>query len=271
MKEERTLRTIHPEIKVIDAKTGTVDYIASDQTLDHYREIILAEGWRFNHFTKNAPFVDSHDYHRIERLLGTVESWKITGKKLVERVRWAIDTKSELAKLGFDLTEKGYLKAVSVGFIPKKWICKNDEGWDDTLKGAGVKREDAAACHCVYLEHEQIELSACIIGANPNALAKAYKAGDLKGEGLKTLGLDSAEGVDFLITAAELCESDECTPLMRKQIALDLRRAFEFANGIPARVKTASSADKSGGADEAKRQTAREGFVSKLAALNKRP
>jgi hypothetical protein len=29
----------------------------------------------------------------------------------------------------------------------------------------------------IYLEQEQMELSACIIGANPNALARAYKAG----------------------------------------------------------------------------------------------
>ena len=30
---------------------------------------------------------------------------------------------------------------------------------------------------CIYIEQEQIELSLCVIGANPNAVAKAYKAG----------------------------------------------------------------------------------------------
>ena len=29
----------------------------------------------------------------------------------------------------------------------------------------------------IYLEQEQVELSACVIGANPNALARSYKAG----------------------------------------------------------------------------------------------
>ena len=34
-----------------------------------------------------------------------------------------------------------------------------------------------AKVDCVYLSWLQIELSACVIGANGNAVAKAYKAG----------------------------------------------------------------------------------------------
>ena len=34
----------------------------------------------------------------------------------------------------------------------------------------------------IYREQEQIELSQCILGANPNALAKAYAAGCLSEE-----------------------------------------------------------------------------------------
>jgi hypothetical protein len=39
----------------------------------------------------------------------------------------------------------------------------------------------------VYIKQKQIELSACIIGANPNALAKAYRAGCLSEEDLDKL------------------------------------------------------------------------------------
>src|SRR5882724_11029049 len=111
----RLIRTIHPEVRVIDKAKGIVDYVASDETLDSYREIIRADGWRFTHFKKNAPFVDSHDYNTIGNLLGKVTDFKIEKKQLVERVQWAVDSDSDLAKLGFSLTEGGYLKAVSVG------------------------------------------------------------------------------------------------------------------------------------------------------------
>ena len=39
----------------------------------------------------------------------------------------------------------------------------------------------------LFRSHEQIELSQCVIGANPNALAKAYKAGALSDEDLDNL------------------------------------------------------------------------------------
>ena len=60
-----TIRTIHPEVRVIDASRGIVDYIASDESLDSYREAIKAAGWKFTRFAKNSPFVDSHDYSTI--------------------------------------------------------------------------------------------------------------------------------------------------------------------------------------------------------------
>src|SRR5581483_2971902 len=127
----KLIRTIHPEVRVIDRAKGIVDYVASDETLDCYREIIKASGWRFTHFKKNAPFVDSHDYNTIGNLLGKIVDFKVDGKQLIERAQWAIDSNSELAKLGFSLTVGGYLKAVSVGFFPKRTVTK----WDSDPKG----------------------------------------------------------------------------------------------------------------------------------------
>jgi hypothetical protein len=178
-------RAIHPEIKIIDAHKGIVDYVASDETLDSYREVVRANGWKFTHFKKNAPFVDSHDYSCIENQVGKITDFRIEGNKLVERAQWAIDVaENKLASFGFRMTEAGYLKAVSVGFFPKRYVCKWDTSnpdmaklWAEQLKELGIEEN---AVGCIYLEQEQIELSACIIGANPNALAKAYKADVLK-------------------------------------------------------------------------------------------
>jgi hypothetical protein len=65
-------REIHPQIKVLDAVAGIVEYVASNETIDCHQEIVRADGWQFNRFAKNAPFVDSHNYESIDCLVGKV-------------------------------------------------------------------------------------------------------------------------------------------------------------------------------------------------------
>lgn len=196
---KKLTRTLHPEIRVLDAVKGLVEYVASDETLDSYREIIRADGWRFTNFQKNAPFVDSHDYSTIEKLLGNVVDFRVVGKKLVETVQWAVDVKdAKLAQLGWKMTAAGYLKAVSVGFFPTKMVSH----WDSDQAGflaelTSLGLDEKTGVRAVYQEQEQVELSACIIGANPNALAKSYKAG----------AIDDAD-LEFLSELANPCETD---------------------------------------------------------------
>lgn len=182
-------RTIHPQIRVLDSKAGIVEYIASDESIDSYREVIRADGWRFRDFKKNAPFVDSHDYNSIEAVIGKVIEFKVSGRQLINTVQWAIDVPQNfLAIKGFAMTEAGYLKAVSVGFMPTRYVSKwdsNQTAFRDQVKELGLKAEDDV--RCIYIEQEQRELSACVIGANPNAVAKAYKAGIFTDADLETL------------------------------------------------------------------------------------
>jgi hypothetical protein len=166
-----------------------------DESVDSYREIIRANGWKFTNFKKNAPFVDSHDYSTIDKQLGRVIDFNVEKKSLVERVQWAIDVKENvMAQLGWKMTEAGYLKAVSVGFWPTRYVTKWDadpKGWRDQLKELGLHEEDGV--RCIYVEQEQVELSACIIGANPNALAKAYKAGAIGDADLENFSMEFAK------------------------------------------------------------------------------
>lgn len=200
MKTER--RTITPQVRVLDAKAGIVEYVASDESLDSYREVIRASGWRFTHFKKNAPFVDSHDYWTIEKCVGRVIDFSVAGKQLVETVQWAVDVEeNKLAQIGFKMTAAGYLKAVSVGFWPTKAVSKWDQDkvqYYKELQDLGMTEENGP--RVIYLEQEQVELSACIIGANPNALAKhtsvwakAYKAGLVDDEDLEMISLEQTE------------------------------------------------------------------------------
>lgn len=184
------IRQIHPEVRVVDEKLGLVDYVASDESLDHYQEVIRAKGWKFTHFAKNAPFLDTHNSSSIEKLLGQVREWSIEQGKLVERVQWAIGCGNVVADIGWKMTAAGFLKAVSVGFYPERYATKYDPDktlWVQQLNELGMHEEEGVST--IYVEHEQIELSACVLGANPNALAKAYKANALSEEDLA--GLDT--------------------------------------------------------------------------------
>ncbi len=183
-------RMIYPEARIVSAREGLVDYIASDESIDSYREIIRASGWRFNHFAKNAPFVDSHDYSTIEKCLGRVIEFRVEGGRLIERVQWAIDVpENKLAQIGWKMTLAGYLKAVSVGFYPVKYVTPTSgEGWTAQLKELGLPTE--AGVRTIYTEQEQVELSCCVVGANANALAKAYEAGAIDAADLETLSME---------------------------------------------------------------------------------
>ncbi len=182
-------RTIHPEVRVIDAARGTVEYIASDESIDSYGEVVCARGVDFTRMQKNAPFVDSHNYSSIDCLLGKVVDYKVAKNQVVETVQWAIDVPTNfLAIKGFQMTQAGYLKAVSIGFIPTKIARPSDPkgDWQSACEDLGMgDLEDSI--NCIYQKWLQLELSCCCIGANMNAVAKSYKAGILNDSELETL------------------------------------------------------------------------------------
>lgn len=184
-------RGLSIEAKVLDKAKGLVRFVASDETLDCHSEIVRAAGWRFTHFAKNAPFLDSHDYSSINKLLGQVVAFQVEGKSLVEDVQYALTDKGDtLADWAFRMVEGGFLRAVSVGFCPKRYATKWDSDRSAFLQQVSelaLDAQTAAQLNVVYIEHEQLELSQCVIGANPNALAKAYKAGVLSEGDLDSL------------------------------------------------------------------------------------
>lgn len=186
-------RLIHPETKVLDAAKGIVEYVASDETIDSYREVIRAKGWQFTRFAKNSPLVDSHDYSSIEKLVGQVIDFRVAGGKLVEVAQWAIDVpENKLAQIGWRMTAAGYLKAVSVGFQPVSYLHQDGSPeWQEQMKELGIGA-DAPQPRLVYTAQEQLELSVVIIGANPNAtaIARAYKSGAIDDADLDHISME---------------------------------------------------------------------------------
>lgn len=205
--------------RVLSEKDGTVEFVASDETLDCYAEIVRVSGWKFTHFAKNAPFVDSHDYSTIEKLLGQVVGWRIEGNQLIETVRYDL-SEGSLGLKAFKLVRDGFLKAVSVGFVPTRMVSKWDASPSEFVQAVSELKLDAATAarlRVVYLEQEQIELSQCVIGANPNALARAYKAGCLDDQDIDQLSAAMAAS-KHATPAADSADAGPASP--RTKLAL---------------------------------------------------
>lgn len=231
-KQIKLIRSIRPEVRVVDEAAGLVDYIASDETVDWYDEVVMASGWEFGMMRKNGPFVDSHDYSTIEKQLGEVVSFEVKGNQLHERVRWAKDVKENpLVQVGWKMTLAGFLKAVSVGFLPKESLTKGRPGFDDLAKQLKLDGEDQDRLWRIFTRQEQYELSACIIGANPNALAKSFEEGVI-GEGdLAGLGFGEDEEFDFLQKASGAWENPALDEAGRAMVACEMKRIFAAKSG----------------------------------------
>lgn len=271
MSEAVQRRALCPEVKVISEKTGEVDYIASDETLDCYHEIVRARGWRFDRFAKNAPFVDSHNYHELEYLLGKVVDFKVRNGQLVERVKWMIDVpEQKLATLGFKMTVAGYLKAVSVGFTPLKMLWQGSEDFAKAVKEMGLASDVVAKLRCIHWEQDQIELSACVIGANPNALVKSFKDGVISEGELAACGFVSDAEMRFLHDAGDAYAA--AAPVVRSMIGTELQRIFRARSLSLGGGSSAASPGQPGGGDSAQgraAEEAREKFLSELQAAVK--
>ena len=209
------IREINPETKVLDEKQAILEYVASDQTLDADREVIRADGWRFDRLTKNGPFVDSHRYGSIEFTLGKILDFKVDGRRLIETVQWAVDVaENKLAQFGWAMTKAGYLKAVSAGFLPELILTSlGHDQWSEDWSGAQILPASSRPGkpiwsqqmaelgigagmrqpNTIYVVQQQIELSACVMGVNPNALAKSYKAGVLNDSDLEWISTERSK------------------------------------------------------------------------------
>jgi len=155
-------RQLHPAASVPDSEAApnTIDFRSSDSTLDRYQEVITVAGWKLETYRKNPVVQNAHSYCSLADTIGKSIITEVRGDHLFQRIQFAVE-ENPMAKVAYGLYRGGFLKAVSVGFIPLRW--------ENGSKEAGYRRK--------YVEQELIEVSAVSIPANPNALTLALKAG----------------------------------------------------------------------------------------------
>lgn len=134
----------------------TMEFVISDGTEDAHRSILSPGGWDLKRFEKNGIFGFQHNVHDStdpDFILGSATAY-MEGDKLIGVANFETEDVNPLAEKIYRKVKAGTLKAVSVGFIPKK---SHREG--DVL---------------VYDEMELIEFSIVNIPSNPNAVKRSF-------------------------------------------------------------------------------------------------
>lgn len=183
------------EVGVGGGSPAVLDFVASTAALDRYQEIIEPAGWRLESYRRNPVFQNAHNYGDILFTLGKALVTEVRpvngGQALCQRVEFATEV-NPVARIAYGLYKGGFLRAVSVGFIPLRWENPppSRSERDSGAASLGPRRR--------YLEQELLEVSAVAIPANPEALALGVKAGAVsKSDIAATLDLLRALSVDY--------------------------------------------------------------------------
>jgi phage head maturation protease len=159
-KGERVYRAA--EIEKSSDKPRTISFIASDETVDRYGDIIRVEGWDLTQYKKNPVMLFGHNSR--EPPIGTTDV-RIEGKQLLADATFLPEGVSDFADEIWRIVDAGALRAMSVGFLPTAMptaIWAEDdpehEGWPTGYEFNG---------------QELLENSVVPVPANPAALALA--------------------------------------------------------------------------------------------------
>jgi HK97 family phage prohead protease len=154
------------QIRSIDEENRTVEFVASDNTVDSYGTVLPSDKWDLKRYEKNGIIGYQHqvygDYGNADPddVLGHGQAFVEDNKLIVKATFEPADINEKADKI-FKKIQFGSIKGVSVGFLPTK-----PGHWGDKEKG-----EDPDV---YYFEgQELIEVSVVNIPANPNAVKRS--------------------------------------------------------------------------------------------------
>ena len=166
------------EQKEINESERTIVGYASKEVIDRDNELIQANTWDLVPFKSNPVLMLGHAYSKPP--IGKVLWTKKDKDGLKFKAQFA---NSQEAEEIFQLYKDGFMKAFSVGFIPKKW---EDPG-DDDDKSKLPRR--------IYTKAELLEISCVAIPSCREALIDAYEHCKIKSKSL-TKVIEDMTGAD---------------------------------------------------------------------------
>src|SRR5947199_7820513 len=102
LETQTIIRELHPKASLPPeadhAPPNTIDFRSSDQTLDRYKEIITAAGWKLDSYRKNPVVQNAHNCWSLADTIGKSLITEVRGDHLFQRVQFAVD-ENPLAKV----------------------------------------------------------------------------------------------------------------------------------------------------------------------------
>ena len=148
---------VRPEMKILDAENGRIHAVVSTETRDRDGDIIRASGWELDRFKEHPVLVSSHNYGRLDSIIGEWEEISVRDNRLEGVAKYYIGQGNPEADWGFNLAMKGRA-AYSVGFIPDMSEAKEIAGSTRGFSGWEFNKQ------------ELLEVSHVTIPSNPDAL-----------------------------------------------------------------------------------------------------
>lgn len=176
MGNEIIRRVIRSEIKSIDEKEFTVDVTMSDETVDRYKEVILASAWkkRLSNYKNHPILLSSHNYHGLMNQIGEAPKIGIKDGALVAKFKYFAKQGNPEADWAWVLASKG-VAAYSVGFIRHSGrYVDPDEDYEDDDE---MKAFQKSGVQYVYDDVELLECSHVTVPANPSCLQNSFDQG----------------------------------------------------------------------------------------------
>lgn len=198
-------------IKYSDTKAEKVDkrilrFVGSDESVDRDGDIIRTAGWKLTDYKKNPVVLFGHNMAAAP-VAKTNRVWVDKDKKeLLFDIEFPTEEVSTLGDSLYKLYKSGFMKAVSVGFMP------NFEKITYPEKKKGVYR--------IMEEQALHEISLVSVPANQNALITSKSMANAVEQ--KIIG---QEAMDELITTFNVDEED-----------VDLTKAIERITKLEAKV-----------------------------------
>lgn len=147
-----------------------LQYTMSDETVDRYGDIVVANGCDMANYKKNAVIMTFHDYKQFP--VGCcLKVWVDKEEKKVKGWVLIVDDQVDptgISDTAFRFASSGYMKAGSIGFMPKKTYRPTPEEKEKLGMGEwGL----------MFKEWELMEFSLCGVPANPNAVQESVARG----------------------------------------------------------------------------------------------
>lgn len=145
----------------------TLDFVITTGDVDRDQDTVAPAGWDFGNYLNNPVVLWCHSYDSfpVAKALGLT----LAANAVKSRAEFTSKELQDEAShcFGYSVYRmyvEGFLNAVSVGFIPKKWVMVSDEN-------------ESRRWAYDILEQELLEYSCCPVPSNPHALREAKSRG----------------------------------------------------------------------------------------------